>query len=113
MQKMDGGKICELAMTEDSDMSDINYDGDVENDCMAVDEDDTTMDVGGSDSSSDNEDSTNNTEGNDLVTAQVTVYHPGPSRLRDLRRSYVWQSVIQEPQLFPFAGIQGPHAMWW
>ena len=112
MQKIDVDKICELVMTEDSDMSDINYDSDVENDSMAVDEDDTTMDVGEPDSSSDNddnEDSTNNTEDNDLVTAQITVQHPGSLWLRDLRSyRYVWQSVIQQSQLFLLAGIQGP-----
>ena len=108
MQKMDEGKICKLVMMKDSDMSDINYDSDIENDSMAVDEDDTTMNVGEPDSSSNNEDSTNNTEDNNFVTAQVTVQHPGPLRLRDLRRSYAWRSIIQQQQLFPFAGIQGP-----
>ena len=93
-------------------MSDVNYDSDVENDSMTVDEDDTTMDVGEPDSSSDNDDSTNNTEDNNLVTAQITVQHPGSLRLRDLR-SYVWQLVIQQSQLFLFTGIQAPHAMWW
>ena len=77
-------------------MSDFNYDSDVENDRMAVDKDDTTMDIGEPDSSSDNDDSTNNTENNDLVTAQVSVQHPGSLQVRDLRISYVWQSVIQQ-----------------
>ena len=110
MQRMDVGKICKLVMMEDSDMSGINYDKDVENDSMAIN-DDTTVDVGEPDSSSDsdnNKDSTNSTEDNNLIIAQVTVQHPGSLPLRDLRRSYVWQSAIQQSQLFPFADIQGP-----
>ena len=46
MQKLDVGKICKLVMMEDFDMSNINYGSDVENDSMAVDEDDTSMDIG-------------------------------------------------------------------
>ena len=45
---------------------------------------------------------TNNTKDNNLVIVQ----HPGFLQFRDLRRSYVWQSVIQQSQLFLFAGIQ-------
>lgn len=92
---MNAEQNSDVIMNEDSDLSDFNEDIDIEYD-------DSLMDVDEPDSNE--EDSDNDVAANTPTTSR----QPGPSHLRDLRRSCVWQSVIQQPQLYSFSGTQGP-----
>ena len=82
---MDANTASDVIMNDDSDMSDFNESSEAED-----------MDAS-SDSDVDSD-----------PPASSTTGVPGPSQLRALRRSYVWQTANNPPQPTTFIGTQGP-----
>ena len=82
---MDANTASDVIMNDDSDMSDFNESSEAED-----------MDVS----------SASAVDSDPPATSTTGV--PGPSQLRALRRSYVWQTAYNPPQPTTFIGTQGP-----